>query len=213
MEHTGKVALGFAVHTGWAAALAVGGTLRAPRIPLRDTVELLEKKRAFVFHAAAGRPAGGSGAPTPFEKINLAHSARLLEHAASDALRRATAAIARMLEGVRAEGLEAAGCAVVANAGDSSAPLADVLRAHPRIHTAEGHFYRDALLAAARKHGLPARVFPGKTLVVAAAKALGEPGDRVEALLAAAGKVVGRPWTRDQKSSALAAWVLLASVA
>jgi hypothetical protein len=191
------VALGLSVHTGWAASLAVGGTLQAPRVELRAPLELIDRKSAFVYHAAA--------------KTTVAEAESTLGRLAAEVRARAVKAIAGVRKQLAERGLEAASCAVVATTGESRLPLADILRSHPRIHTAEGFFYRDAILGGAEENGFSTRIFPGKGLDSAAAKALGLPPERLDALLAAAGRIVGRPWARDQKLCALAGWMLLAA--
>jgi hypothetical protein len=63
------------------------------------------------------------------------------------------------------------------------------LAAHPRIHTAEGCFYRDVLAEACP---IPVRIVPPKTL----------DDSKV-------GKIAPAPWGRDQRLAALAAWAVL----
>ncbi|MFL5249282.1 MAG: hypothetical protein ACJ79V_15805, partial [Myxococcales bacterium] len=65
-----------------------------------------------------------------------------------------------------------------------------ILAAHPRIHTAEGCFYRDVF-----REACPVRV-----LLV--------PPSSLDA--ATIGKIARPPWGRDQKLAALAAWAVLA---
>jgi hypothetical protein len=190
-----EVALGFAVHTGWAAALAVAGSLTAPRVELRETVAMVDRKNAFVYHAAAARP--------------LDEAECALARIAADARARATQAMARMLEQLGERGLKVSGLGLVASKGASDVPLAEVLASHPRIHTAEGLFYRDAVMAGAKENGIAARTFPPKQLEAIAAEELRVPGARLATLVTQAGRVVGRPWARDQKLCALAGWVVL----
>jgi hypothetical protein len=75
--------------------------------------------------------------------------------------------------------------------------LGGILGAHPRIHSAEGWFYRDVLCAAGEALGFTTRVVAPKTLVTSA---------EVAKLLARARKLVGSPWAKDQRDAALAAW-------
>jgi hypothetical protein len=60
---------------------------------------------------------------------------------------------------------------------------------HPRIHTAEGCFFRDVLAEACP---IPVRIVPPKTL----------DDSKV-------GKIAPAPWGRDQRLAALAAWAVL----
>jgi hypothetical protein len=76
-------------------------------------------------------------------------------------------------------------CALIAKEGIMG-DLRQVLTSHPRIHTAEGFFYRDVLLEACR---IPTRIISPKSL---------DPSQ--------VGKCAPAPWGRDQKLAALAAW-------
>ena len=79
-------------------------------------------------------------------------------------------------------------CAIVAKDRDPG-PLEQVLAAHPRIHTAEGCFYRDVFRDACPipvKLVSPADLDPSKV-----------------------GKIAGPPWGRDQRLAALAAWTVM----
>ncbi len=105
------------------------------------------------------------------------------------------------------------GCAIVAKAGARPASIEEIIAAHPRIHTAEGCFYRDVLLAAARVSGIAPRVFPPKELDAAAEKALKIDESEITRLLAKIGSAVGSPWGKDQKMAALAAFTLLGETA
>jgi hypothetical protein len=88
--------------------------------------------------------------------------------------------------------------------------LAAILASHALIHTAEGEFYRDALVGAAEAMGI-------STARLKAAQALSHVAmqtDMSEAAMTKAltemGKTVGRPWTSDEKLATLAVWSLLA---
>lgn len=177
-------AIGLSVHTGWAACVAASGSLRAPRIEAREEIAMLGDADRFLFHRAA--------------EMELADAKRSVARLEEVATERATAAIKRLLEGVRAGGNEVVACAIVAK--DSPLPpLEAILSAHPRIHAAEGSFYRDVLRRAVKANRLKALLVSPKALNLVAAAAL----------LTDAGRTFGRPWARDQKLAALAAWSVL----
>jgi hypothetical protein len=119
--------------------------------------------------------------------------------AREQAVERATAAVAGVVEHLRAAGHEAVACAVVASVTPMPGSLEEIVSAHPRIHTAEGCFYRDVLLRAAEANRLPSRIVPPRSLDL----------DGKALLLADAGRAVGKPWAKDQKLAALAAWTVL----
>jgi hypothetical protein len=177
IEDTLAKALGLSVHTGWARCVLAGGSLRAPRLLAREPFEMLPDPERFVFHRAAEM-----GGP---------EAARFVASTRERAILAARTALSRLA------GAGVVGCAVVAKAGAMPEAIEDIVGAHPRIHTAEGFFYRDALLAAAAACGLAARVVAPREVDVKA------PG------LAEVGRAVGRPWDRDEKIASLAAWRVL----
>lgn len=180
-----RCAIGLTVHTGWTTSVAAGGSLRAPRIDAREEIEFLGDPDRFVFHGAA--------------KLGLLAAKSAVACAREQALERATAALARVVEQLRAAGHEAVACAVVASVAPMPASLEEIVATHARIHAAEGCFYRDVLLQAAEANRLPTRVVPPRSLDL----------DGKAPLLADAGRAVGKPWAKDQKLAALAAWTVL----
>jgi hypothetical protein len=158
------LALGLSVHTGWAACVLAGGTLRAPRLEAREHVELAGDPERFVFHRAA--------------EMDRADATRSVAKVRSDAIARATGVMKRMIAGRDVEA-----CAIVAKPGEIP-ELDTVLASHPRIHTCEGLFYRDVLEAAARASGLRARVVPPRELdandprLAVAGRIVGKPWNR-----------------------------------
>ena len=169
-----RLALGLTVHTGWATAVLAGGGWEAPVVVARERVELLGEADRFLFHKAAEM--------TPNE------AQQWVLRAKKEALARASAALTRMASG---HGVKA--CAVVAKKGAMLA-LEEIVRAHPKIHTAEGCFYRDVLLEAGNDAGMQVTVIAPTEL------------DAKDPRLVVVGKVVGRPWTVDWKLAVMAAW-------
>jgi hypothetical protein len=164
-----KRAIGICPHTGWAACVVVGGSLKQPEIAANGIVQLLGDAERFCFHRAA--------------EMKLAEAERWI----ASVRKKATAAAMRALAPLLAQGVRA--CAIVAK-DDPMDTLEYVLAAHPRIHTAEGRFYRDVLREACT---VPVRIVAPKSLDASKV-----------------GKLAGPPWGRDQRLAALAAWSVLA---
>jgi hypothetical protein len=175
-----RLALGLSVHTGWAAAVVAGGDWGKPVLAAREHLELLGEDERFVFHKAAEMAPG--------------KAADWVERARKAATGRACAVMSRLAatHAVKA-------CAVVAKK-TPMLPLQDVVAAHPRIHTAEGCFYRDVLRAAAEGAGMRVTVIAPHEL------------DAKDPRLVEVGKVVGKPWTVDWKVAVMAAWQVTARV-
>jgi hypothetical protein len=161
-------AIGISVHTGWAACVVVGGSLAEPEIVERREIELLGDAERFCFHMAADMPRG--------------EARRWIQRAKQKALTNAT----RALEPLITNGVRRA--AIVAKRGELGV-LEEVLASHPRIHSAEGFFYRDVLCEAC---GVPANIVTPASLDISKV-----------------GKLVAPPWGKDQKLAALAAWAVL----
>lgn len=157
-------AMGISVHTGWGACVVVAGSLERPEVVAAGRIEVLPDNERFCFHSAAEM--------TP--KAATEWLARLREKALSNVRRQ----LGPLIPGVSR-------CAIVAKEGEPG-DLAAVMRSHPRIHTAEGCFYRDVFRDACP---VPACIVPPSSLDVS----------RV-------GKLAAPPWGRDQKLAALAAW-------
>jgi hypothetical protein len=191
-------ALGLRAHSGWAALVVVGGSAAEPQVIDRRRIEMAEGPDAKQpYHAAEGLPLGKAAA--------------LLDRFSRQALKGATQGLAAVLDDLRRKGYEPLGTIVLAASGRPLPDLEAVLASHALIHTADGEHFRDALAAASARHRLPVTRIRERELLTRAEAALGRPGGGLQATVAAWGKPLGPPWTQDQKLSALAAWVALAS--
>jgi hypothetical protein len=161
-------ALGISVHTGWGACVLVGGSLARPEIVASERIEILSDAERFCFHRAA--------------EMKAAAAEKWIAHVRAKAVANAARALAPLLA------QQVSVCAVVAKEGEIG-ELPEVLASHPRLHSAEGCFYRDVLRAACP---VPVRIVPPASL---------DPSK--------VGKLAGPPWGRDQKLAALAAWRVL----
>ena len=163
-----KHALGISVHTGWAACVVAGGTAAKPVIAANVVIEILGDAERFCYHRAAEMKRADAADWIGRLRLKAVASAR------------------RALEPLVGEGVVA--CAIVAKEGEPG-DLDRVLASHPRLHMAEGFFYRDALREACP---VPVRIVAPKSLDVSGI-----------------GKVTPPPWGKDQKLAALAAWRIL----
>ena len=77
------------------------------------------------------------------------------------------------------------------------------------IHTAEGEFFRNAIVRACEQLRLPFIRIKERELWSVAQESFGFPSERLQGHLAVMGKTAGPPWTQDQKLAALAAWIAL----
>lgn len=164
-----RQAMGISIHTGWAACVVVAGSLKQPAIIANERIDILGDAERFCFHMAADmKPAAAEKWIAGIRKKALANAKK---------------ALAPLLTG------DVAACAIVAKDGNPGT-LETILASHPRIHTAEGCFYRDVLREACTA---PVRLVAPKSLDISTV-----------------GKLAGPPWGRDQKLAALAAWSAMA---
>ena len=150
--------------------MIVGGSLRKPQIIACDRIEMVGDSERFCFHLAADMP---------FEA-----AVKWIAGVRERAIRNARQALLLLL--ARDVGV----CALIAKQGVIG-DLRQVLASHPRMHSAEGFFYRDVLIEAC---GIPTRIISPLSL---------DPSQ--------VGKYAPPPWGRDQKIAALAAWSALNS--
>lgn len=148
--------------------MVVGGSPSGLEVIANERIELLGNSERFCFHMAAELPRAGV--------------ARWLAQARAKALANARRALAPLFA------QQVCACAIVAKLGDAG-NLDEVLASHPRIHTAEGCFYRDVLRDAC---SIPVSLIAPASL---------DPSKL--------GKLAGPPWGKDQKLAALAASTLL----
>jgi hypothetical protein len=193
-------ALGFRVHSGWAALVAVAGPQRRPAVVDRRRVELVD--RSFPgsiqpYHAAA--------------ELDLAAAEEFLKCSAKQARLLARQALRAAGDELRQRGFEVVGCGILLGSGRPATTLAATLASHALIHTAEGVFFRDALSQACEHSKLPLTGVKERELFARGAAELGITCEELHRSVAELGRPLGPPWRQDQKCAALVAWLALAA--
>ena len=188
-------AIGFRAHTGWAAAILLGGPAKAPVVLERRRIDLRGSVPFEVYHVARG--------------LAMAKAEALLERALAVAVDLASAAIVEMMNEARAAGQRIVAGGVVLGGGWRAATLEQVFASHPACHAAEGELYRDALARACRRKRLSVTGVRERELSAASAKALGASEAVLRQRVGELGRELGPPWTADQKNAALVAWLAL----
>ena len=191
-----KVALGFRVHTGWAALLAAELPVRLPALTVVDRrrIEMIEghdpNAPPFVYHAAS---------KLPFESAK-----RLVEDSTAMAQQRAEESLSKIVRELRDRGHDVVATALIGANRPLTSPLEKILAAHALIHAAEGELFRGAILRASAALGVPASTVPAGELYARAAKAQGSSETTLRRHIQQAGRAAGRPWAQDQKEALLA---------
>ena len=180
------VALGFRVHSGWAALVALAGPGDSPHVIVRRRVALAD--------------ASIRGAKQPYhtaEPMPLDAAATFLGKCQEATNTLAIQAIQDCLSELH--GYEVAGACVLLASGRPLPDLHAILASHALIHTAEGEFYRAGLREACRQLGLTEIGMRERDLL----PEIGPSG------VGDLGKAIGPPWRQDEKLAALAAWRIL----
>jgi len=193
-----KAAIGLRAHSGWAALVALVGPADSPEVIARRRIEIADPKirgSKQPFHAA-------EPLEFPDAKAYLEQCARSTERLAREALQAA-------MDGLRDRRAEPAGCGIILGSGRTLPGLQAILKSHALIHTAEGEFFRNALVEACGHCGIPVLGVKEKELFERGAALFRTPVSELEQRVQEMGKPLGPPWTQDQKYAALAAWMAL----
>jgi len=195
-------AIGVQMHSGWGVLIAVSSP---------DSLELLDRKRIVVVDPAM------PGGKQPYHHArllldgqNLAVAERYLEEYAAACEQMATFAIKEAVLGVRSQGYRIVGTAILQGAGRPLPPLAQILAAHPLIHTAEGEFFCRAARIACERLKIPVTGIRRRDLDERAKISFGKRANQLKRNIANLGKPLGPPWTADHKDAVLAAVTILA---
>lgn len=198
MLRTPTATLGLRAHSGWAALVVLAGSAAAPVVIDRRRVETADPRihgAVQPYHAA--------------KEMKLTDAEAFLARCTAAARQMAETAVKMTVAEMARKGHAVAGACVLLSSGRPTPDLAATLRSHPMIHTAEGHFFRDALRTGCESCGLPVLSVKEKELIHRAATEIGIPGDDLQRRVAELGKSVGRPWQQDEKLCAIAAWLAL----
>lgn len=187
-------AIGFRVHSGWAALVAVAGS---PALP-----QVLERRRMEI----ADRSIPGSSQPFHYAKeLGLGKAQAYLDECAAASFGLARSGLERAIADLG--GYKVTGCSILLSSGRPTLNLEATLGSHAAIHTAEGNFFRDAIGRAAAVCKLRCAKIKEKELLetATAAFSMKDLESRVNAL----SKSLGPPWRQDEKYAAIAAWLAL----
>jgi hypothetical protein len=193
-------AFGVQMHSGWGVLVAVSGAPHA--------IEILARQR--IVTADPEMP----GAIQPYHyamNLKLPESDKHLAKCAAASTRLAVAAIGDLVAELNTRHFHIVGSAVLLASGRSLPPLEKILASHPLIHTAEGEFFRHTVSQACEDLQISVTAIRQRELEERAKAVFGNAASRVQGSIASLGKTIGPPWTKDHKTAALAAALILAS--
>jgi hypothetical protein len=195
-----SAALGFSVHTGWAALVAVS-------VPAAGEIALLDRRRIvmipdsdreesrFVYHAA--------------RELELPEAERRVRSSSERARRNAREAVEAAMKELGGGGQRVIASGLVGGGRPPAGSLEAILKSHSLVHAAEGALFREAIRAASEALELRTTEVRSKELAERAARRLGLSTAKLETLLARVGHEAGPPWAKDQRDACLAAVVAL----
>jgi hypothetical protein len=195
MKHA---ALGFRVHSGWTALVAISLEEHFPLVILRERPHLI-KSFTYEFrqpyHTAEKRP--------PPEAYSFISRVR------AEARRLSCRVIHSAQTNLHKQGFELKCCGLLLASGRPLPDLPQILASHALIHAADGELFREALLHACRDCGVESFTAKESELLERAANTLLLQPSELRRQLANLGHPLGPPWSQDEKFAALVAWLSL----
>jgi hypothetical protein len=193
-----QAALGFRVHSGWAAVVAVGLEKGALSVLARERVHLVE-----TFSYTFRQPYHTA------EKMGVEEGREFISGVRREARGLAQGAIRRLQGEMPGQGYELTRCGLLLASGRPLPVLEKVLASHALIHTADGELFREAILHASGRCGLSEFTTRDKELLdVAGRKFHLRPAELLRRV-AELGKEIGAPWSQDEKFATVVAWLAL----
>ncbi len=195
-----QAALGFRVHSGWAAVVAVCVDKGSPVVLARQRVHLVETftyEFRQPYHTAKKRP--------------LAEAREFISRMRAEAKRLAYRAIRELESRTQEQGVKLTRCGLLLASGRPLPGLEKILASHALIHTADGELFREALLHASARRGLREFTIKERELLDRAGQVFRAKPNELMRRVTELGRSLGAPWSQDEKFATLAAWLALAA--
>jgi len=198
VAHSKQAAVGFRVHSGWTALVAVSLEKSAPVVLARQRVHLVETftyEFRQPYHTA--------------EKMLDGQAREFISRMQAEARRLAHRAICDLQSDLQKQGLKLTRSGLLLASGRPLPELEKVLASHALIHTADGELFREALLHASARCGLGDFRIKEKELLNRAGQVFRLKSVDVMGRVTELGRPFGSPWSQDEKFAMLAAWLAL----
>src|SRR5947209_6237737 len=143
MAQSKQAAVGFRVHSGWSAVVAVSLEKGAPVVLARQRVHLVETftyEFRQPYHTA--------------EKMLAGQAREFISRMMAEARRLAYRAIRELESRTQEQGVKLTRCGLLLASGRALPELDKILASHALIHTADGELFREALLRASARRRL-----------------------------------------------------------
>jgi hypothetical protein len=201
-ENTVKqAAIGFCVHSGWAALVAVAVENDSPYVLVSSRPHLV-KTFTYEFrqpyHTADKMPSSKAG--------------EFISQVRKEARALAYGAIHQFQSDLLKQDYELSRAGLLLASGKPLPALDKILASHALIHTADGELFREALLHASARCGLEVICIKERELLDRAAETFHLKPDALLRRVTELGRPHGSPWSHDEKFATLAAWLALTSL-
>ena len=200
MAQSKEAAVGFRVHSGWSAVVAVSLEKGAPVVLARQRVHLVETftyEFRQPYHTA--------------EKMLAGQAREFISRMMAEARRLAYRAIRELESRTQEQGVKLTRCGLLLASGRALPELDKILASHALIHTADGELFREGILHAIARCGLEDFRVKEKELLDRAGRTLRIKPNALMRRVTELGRSVGSPWSQDEKFATLAAWLALAT--
>jgi hypothetical protein len=195
-----QAALGFRVHSGWAALVAVTVEDGAPCVLARARPHLV---KAFTYQF---RQPYHTAAELPFDKAS-----EFISRVRKESRDLAYRVIHEIQADIQKQGFKLGQAALLLASGKQLPALDKVLASHALIHTADGELFREAILHASARCRLATICVKERELLDQAAETFQLRPDALWRRVTDLGRPFGSPWSQDEKFAAIIAWLSLAS--
>jgi hypothetical protein len=193
-------ALGFRAHSGWTVMVAVAGSLRKPVVLERCRIQTADTAipgSRQPYHAA--------------ERLDVPQAETLIRLCRDSSTLLATGSVSAMVDRLAQQGHMVVGAGILFASGRPLPDLAATLQSHALIHTAEGEFFREALVRASEHCSLPVTRVKEREVYERGAALFRLPSADLRQKIGELGRSLGPPWRQDEKLASLAAWIALAA--
>jgi hypothetical protein len=193
-------AIGLTVHSGWGALVAIAGR--------HGEGEVLERRKLIIIDPKTA----GAAQPYHFvEEMEIRAAEWHLTKCARDSANLALSGLTQVRDALQERGFTVLRSVIVLSAARPLPDLEEILASHALIHTAEGEFFRHAFRSALETLRIPVTGIRACDLEDCSRKAFGKAAAEIQKRVDGMGRIFGAPWTKDEKTAALAAAIVLAS--
>lgn len=199
MSSMKAASIGVSVHSGWGAVVAMAGQQGVEEVLHRSRVVIIDSKIA------------GSVQPYHYVvKKEIYAAEKHLTRCAAESGRLAFETLALLTAELQDRSFLLKSATILLSSARPLPDLEKILTSHALIHTAEGEFFRQAFRSAFEKLKIPVTGIRASDLNDCAVKTFGKDASAIQKRIDEMGRSLGAPWTKDEKTAALAAAIVLA---